>query len=141
MSEWLFGHRHKWKVIALATNFTTSGDRKSDPPTAKHLCEFQTCTKCNSRRLEILHNAADNMNFHANRHDGIQKVKALWEGGGVIHPEVTVTYYDTAYAQNYGIDQWISQLKNDPTMKKLIEQNSSVSDAVDNLHVVTKLVS
>lgn len=122
---------HKWKTHAIDSGFTTSYSDldRSD----KHVLVYKECERCGERKFE------SNLDRYAS-HNGIETQKAKWLGGSTRMAATRDSeIYDWRYFRAAGIDEMMRRIRNDPEMAKLMEDQPTVKNAVDQLEAVIKM--
>jgi hypothetical protein len=130
-------HKHEWKTVAVTSDYTTTN---TDGSSSQHVVEYQRC-ECDQRRLHVCHSSDARCMTRASYHAGIIHARSLWEAGNYVHTNINVVYTDPRFAPHYNIGKWEIDFRADERMSALMEENSNVKDAFDNLIAMIKLAS
>lgn len=131
--------KHDMQTVAISTAHSwkeINGDESGD-----HIIAYIACSKCGHRDIEYLDASVITASYAENQHSAIAKARAIWLGGGSIQPSKIeeITWLNKSYAPGAGVDEIIEMMKNDEEFGKLIKDNPTVEDAVENLATAAKL--
>lgn len=132
---------HDIKTVAIDTGYVWKYKIAPDKKYS-HIVEFGVCKRCNKRFIEYRDATEEGRSYAKNGHEDVAITRAKWLSGGSLTEDGRTKYvdfFDTSYAPNHGVDQWLDAFKNDEEFGKLIKENKLVDDALGQLEVAVKM--